>query len=93
MHTEFYEAGRAALSTQNGDDMASREHEIPKTKSYVVQCSADNFEHAAWLSAVYSEVLSVNEQAHRLHIFPVTDLLMGQFEKMGASVSKSISPL
>lgn len=60
----------------------------PEEKPYIVQCSQDNFEQAAWLSAVFSEVLSVNEQNRRLEIFPLSDLLRGQLEKLGASVTK-----
>lgn len=56
-------------------------------KSWLVQCSADNFEHAAYLSAVFSEVLSINEPAFRLHIGTLNDRLRGQFEKLGADVT------
>lgn len=54
--------------------------------TYIIQCSADNFEQAAYLSAVFSDVLCVNEQNHRLQISQVTDLLRKQFEKLGASI-------
>ncbi len=57
-----------------------------RTKSYIVQCPPDTFDHAAWLSAVHSEVLSVNEDTHSLLIFPMSELLRGQFEKIGAFV-------
>jgi hypothetical protein len=69
--------------------MAASELEALRSKSYIVQCSPLNFDHAAWLSAVYSEVISVNEENHRLRIFPMTDMLRSQFERLGASVTKS----
>lgn len=56
-------------------------------KSWLVQCSADNFEHAAYLSAVFSEVLAVNEPAHSLHVSTMTDPLRVQLSKLGANVS------
>ncbi|TAL35914.1 MAG: hypothetical protein EPN97_06835 [Alphaproteobacteria bacterium] len=71
--------------------MALSEQEALRAKSYIVQASKDTFDHVAWLSAVYSEVISVNEEAHRLRIFPLTDILKGQFEKLGASVMRSAS--
>jgi hypothetical protein len=57
-------------------------------KSWLVQCSPDNFEHVAWLSAVFSEVLFVNEQGHSLLIFPLNDHLKGQIERLGAAVTR-----
>jgi hypothetical protein len=57
--------------------------------SFIVQCSADTFDHAAWLAAIFSEVLAINEENHRLRIFPLTDMLRGQFEKLGAIVTSS----
>ena len=56
-------------------------------KSWLVQCSVDNFEHAAYLSAVFSEVLAVNEQALNLQVSSMNDRLRGQFERLGAAVS------
>lgn len=56
-------------------------------KSWLVQCSADNFEHAAYLSAVFSEVLAVNEQGHSLYISKLPDRLRGQYEKLGAAIT------
>lgn len=66
--------------------MAAPEHPGLHKQSFIVQCSADTFDHAAWLSAVHSRVLSVNEAEHRLSIFPMTELLRGQFERLGAVV-------
>ncbi|HYD17207.1 MAG TPA: hypothetical protein VEF76_01850 [Patescibacteria group bacterium] len=60
-----------------------------QNKFWTVQCSAETFEHAAYLSAVFSEVISVNDQAHRLQIGSLPELLKGQFEKLGAAISKS----
>ncbi|MBI1216208.1 MAG: hypothetical protein GC185_10385 [Alphaproteobacteria bacterium] len=60
-------------------------------KGYIIQCSADNFEQAAYLSAVFSDVICVNEQSHRLRISTVTDLLRKQFEKLGASIREAAS--
>jgi hypothetical protein len=64
---------------------APEQPELPKP-SFLVQCSADTFDHAAWLSAVHSQVISVNEDEHRLSIYPMTELLRGQFERLGAVV-------
>lgn len=69
--------------------MAAQKLDVAGMKSWIVQCSADNFEHAAYLSAVFSEVISVNDKAHSLQISSLTDALKGQFEKLGAAVSKS----
>jgi len=69
--------------------MAAQKLDVAGMKSWIIQCSADNFEHAAYLSAVFSEVISVNDQAHRLQISSLTEMLKGQFEKLGAAVSKS----
>lgn len=71
--------------------MALSEQEALRAKSYIVQATPDTFDHAAWLSAVYSEVICVNEEAHRLRIFPLTELLKGQFEKLGASVIRPVA--
>lgn len=57
-------------------------------KSWLVQCSADNFEHVAWLTAVFSDVISVNEQGHSLQISSLNDRLQGQIEKLGAAVTR-----
>jgi hypothetical protein len=62
-----------------------------RSKSYIVQCPAETFDHAAWLSAVHSEVLSINEENHSLLIFPMTEMLLGQFEKLGAFVVSTAS--
>lgn len=70
--------------------MAVSEQEALRAKSFIVQCSPATFDHAAWLSAVYSEVISVNEERHRLRIFPLSELLKGQFEKLGASVAAAV---
>ena len=72
---------------QIGDIMKASEQEVLRAKSYIVQASPDTFDHAAWLSAIHSEVISVNEETQRLRIFPITDCLRRQFEKLGASVS------
>jgi hypothetical protein len=91
MHTVFMgKVGMPLVKTEE-DEMAAPEQQFPKKNSFVIQCSPENFEHAAWLSAVYSEVLSVNEQTHSLRISPLPDMLKGQFEKLGASVSTSPS--
>lgn len=55
-------------------------------QSFIVQCSADVFDHAAWLSAVHSEIISIDEEEHRLNIYPMSEMLRGQFEKLGAVV-------
>ena len=69
--------------------MKASEQETLRAKSYIVQASPDTFDHAAWLSAIHSEVLCVNEENQRLRIFPISDLLRRQFEKLGASVTHS----
>jgi hypothetical protein len=56
-------------------------------KSWLVQCTADSFEHAAYLAAVFSEVLSVNEQGFSLQIASLSDRLKGQLDKIGVNVS------
>jgi len=58
--------------------------------TYIIECSADNFEQAAYLSAVFSDVICVNEQAHRLRIGTVTDLLRRQFDKLGATIRERL---
>ena len=73
--------------------MAATEQEVLRAKSYIVQASPDTFDHAAWLSAIHSEVICVNEDAQRLRIFPITDLLRRQFEKLGASITHSPQPV
>ena len=72
---------------QIGEIMKASEQEILRAKSYIVQASPDTFDHAAWLSAIHSEVICVNEESQRLRIFPMCDLLRRQFEKLGASVT------
>jgi hypothetical protein len=67
------------------------EQKAPGTQSYIVQCSPDKFEHASWLSAVFSEVLSVNEDSCRLHIAPLSDLLRGQLDKLGARITARVT--
>lgn len=69
-----------ALKSQTGPETG--------IKSWLVQCSADNFEHVAYLSAVFSEVLSVNEQGFSLRISSLTDALRGRIEKLGAAVTR-----
>lgn len=61
--------------------------------TYIIQCSADNFEQAAYLSAVFSDVIFVNEQNHRLQISQVTDVLRKQFEKLGATIKEAVALL
>lgn len=73
--------------------MAASEQDILRAKSYVVQASPDTFDHAAWLSAIHSEVICVNEESQRLRIFPITDMLRRQFERLGASVTHCLQPL
>jgi hypothetical protein len=72
--------------------MAAPQQEAQKAGSFIVQCSADTFEHATWLSAVFSEVLAVNEQAHRLQITQISDTLRRQFDKLGAQVREAVEP-
>lgn len=67
--------------------MAASEQDSLQAESYVIECSPQTFDHAAWLSAIHSEVLSVSEEDSRLSISPVSDLLRGEFEKLGASVT------
>lgn len=64
------------------------EQEVSTGKTFIVRCSPEKFEHAAWLSAIHSEVLSVNEKDYSLHIFPLPEMLKGQLDKLGASVSR-----
>lgn len=66
--------------------MAASQREPNSDKSYIVQCSAETFEHATYLSAVHSDVLSFNEQKHSLRLRRVSPLLRTQFEKLGAEV-------
>jgi hypothetical protein len=73
--------------------MAAPQQEAQKAPSFIVQCSAENFEHASWLSAVFAEVLSVNEQAHRLHIAQISDALRRQLDRLGATVREAVEPL
>lgn len=73
--------------------MVTSEQDVLRSKSYIVQASPGTFDHAAWLSAIYSEVICVNEENQRLRIFPLTDLLRGQFEKLGAMVTLSPQPI
>ena len=67
--------------------MAPSEQEDLQADSYIVEASADTFDHAAWLSAVYSEVICVSDEDHSLRISPVSDLLRGELKKLGASVT------
>ena len=57
--------------------MTAPKIDVSGMNSWVIQCSADNFEHAAYLSAVFSEVISVNDKAHRLQISSLTEMLKG----------------
>jgi hypothetical protein len=72
--------------------MAS-ERQGKEETTYIIQCSADNFEQAAYLSAVFSDVISVNDQSYRLQISKVTDSLRKQFEKLGASIKEAAGRL
>jgi hypothetical protein len=85
MHSEIA-GGHLDLKFFIGDIMAAPEQPGLQTQSYLVQCAPDTFDHAIWLSAVHSEVLFVSEEQCRLCIFPMTELLRGQFEKLGAVV-------
>ncbi len=67
--------------------MAASEQESLQSEFYIVECPADTFDHAAWLSAVHSEVICVSDENHRLRINPVSDMLRGEFRKLGASVT------
>ena len=66
--------------------MSAPTHHDFQNASFFVQCSPVTFDHAAWLSAVHSEVISVDDDAHSLTISPMTDLLRGQFDKLGVDV-------
>lgn len=70
-----------------GEFMAASDRGPFAARSFLIQCSSRTFDHAAWLSAVHSEILCVNEEGHSLRIFPMTELLRTQFEKLGASVA------
>ncbi|MDE1153651.1 MAG: hypothetical protein PW788_14040 [Micavibrio sp.] len=70
-------------------DATSREQGTTSTiagKAYIVQCAPETFEHATYLSAIFSEVLSFSEQNHRLRLSAMGDVLRSQFEKLGANV-------